>query len=202
MVIESGREVQQQVYGTPDNPWPVGPDEWEQRAREAIDRGAFDYIAGGAAQEWTVRANREAFDRWRLRPAMLRGNDTRDMAVEILGMRCAVPFLIAPIGVQEIAHADGDLAVARAAAATATPMVVSSAASYSMEDIAGELGTAPAWYQLYWVSDREVVASLVHRAQAAGYRGIIVTLDTLTLGWRDRDLRNAYLPFLQGRGVA
>ena len=82
------------------------------------------------------------------------------------------------------------------------PFILSSAASHSIEEIAAAMGDAPRWFQLYWVSDREVVESLVHRAEASGYAAIVVTLDTLTLGWRPRDLRNAYLPFRQGEGIA
>jgi len=120
----------------------------------------------------------------------------------VLGTSSPTPFFLAPVGVLSAAHADGDLAVARAAAASGVPWVVSTAASTSMETIAEAMGAAPRWYQLYWVSDREVVASLVHRAEAAGYAAIVLTLDTLQLGWRDRDLRNRYLPFILGEGIS
>ena len=131
-----------------------------------------------------MRANLEAFERRRLRPRMLAGNVERDLSVEVLGTRSPVPFLLAPIGVLSIAHPDAELAVARAAAATGVPMILSSAASSSIEDVAAELGETPRWFQLYWVSDRELAGSLVDRAGAAGYGAIVVTLDTLILGWR------------------
>jgi lactate 2-monooxygenase len=149
-----------------------------------------------------MRANLEAFERRRLRPRMLTGNSTRDISVEVLGTRSPAPFLLAPIGVLSIAHADGELAVARAAASTGVPMVLSSAASHSIEEVAEAMGEAPRWFQLYWVNDRDVVASLVRRADEAGYAALVVTLDTLTLGWRDRDLRKPYLPFVTGEGCA
>ena len=149
-----------------------------------------------------MRANREAFERRRLRPRMLGGHTRRDLAVEVLGTTSPVPFLLGPVGVLSIAHPEGELAVARAAAAAGVPFVLSTAASHSIEEVADAMGEAPRWFQLYWVSDREVVESLVGRAEAAGYGAIVVTLDTLVLGWRPRDLRNAYLPFRDGEGIA
>jgi isopentenyl diphosphate isomerase/L-lactate dehydrogenase-like FMN-dependent dehydrogenase len=184
-----GSQVQNAIYVSGESPWPIAPDDWERRAAEVLEPGPFDYIAGGAGSEATMRANLEAFGRWRLRPRMLTGNREREIAVEVLGMRSPAPFFLAPVGVLSIAHADGELAVARAAAATGVPMILSSATSHSLEEVADAGGDAPRWFQLYWVNDRDVVLSLVGRAAAAGYRAIVVTLDTLTLGWRDRDLR-------------
>ncbi len=197
-----GSQVQNAIYVSGESPWPISPEEWEARAAETLEPGPFDYIAGGAGSEATIRANLEAFGRRRLRPRMLTGNLERDISVEVLGTRSPAPFLLAPIGVLSIAHPDGELAVARAAAATGVPMVLSSAASHSLEEVAGELGDAARWFQLYWVNDREIAMSLVDRAEAAGYGALVVTLDTLTLGWRDRDLRKPYLPFVTGEGCA
>jgi lactate 2-monooxygenase len=197
-----GSQYQNEIYITGESPWPVGADEWEARASEKLESGPFGYIAGGAGNEATVRANREAFERRRLRPRMLAANTVRDLSVEVLGTPSPFPFFLAPVGVLSIAHTDGELAPARAAAALRVPFILSSAASHSIEEIAAAMGDAPRWFQLYWVSDREVVESLVHRAEASGYSAIVVTLDTLTLGWRPRDLRNAYLPFRAGEGIA
>jgi lactate 2-monooxygenase len=197
-----GSQYQNEIYITGESPWPVGADEWEARAAEKLDSGPFGYIAGGAGNEATVRANREAFERRRLRPRMLVGNTVRDLSVDVLGTPSPFPFFLAPVGVLSIAHSDGELAPARAAAALRVPFILSSAASHSIEEIAVAMGDAPRWFQLYWVSDREVVESLVRRAEASGYAAIVVTLDTLTLGWRPRDLRNAYLPFREGEGIA
>jgi lactate 2-monooxygenase len=196
----SGSEVQNAINVSGESPWPISPEEWEARAAEALEPGPFDYIAGGAGSESTMRANLEAFERRRLRPRMLTGNSERDITVEILGTKSPAPFLLAPIGVLSIAHPEGELAVARAASATGVPMVVSSASSHSLEEIAEV--DPPRWFQLYWVNDRQVTASLVERAEAAGYSALVVTVDTLSLGWRDRDLRRAYLPFLGGEGCA
>jgi isopentenyl diphosphate isomerase/L-lactate dehydrogenase-like FMN-dependent dehydrogenase len=132
---------------------------------------------------------------------MLAGNQQRDLHVNVLGTSSPTPFFLAPVGVLSAARPDGDLEVARAAAAAGVPWVVSTAASTPMETIATTMGAEPRWYQLYWVNDREVVASLVHRAEAAGYAAIVLTLDTLQLGWRVRDLRNQYLPFILGEGI-
>jgi lactate 2-monooxygenase len=145
-----------------------------------------------------MRANLEAFERWRIRPRMLTGNVDRDISVEVLGLRSPAPFLLAPIGVLSIAHPDGEVAVGKASTASGVPMVLSSAATHSIEQVA-ETG-CPRWFQLYWANDREICASFVARAEEAGYSAIVVTLDTLNLGWRPRDLRLAYLPFIQGEG--
>ena len=197
-----GTQVQNVIYLTGKAEWPVTPAEWEARAESALDPKAFGYIAGGAGAEQTMRANREAFERRRLRPHMLAGNVERDLSVEVLGTRSAAPFFLAPIGVLSIAHEDGELAPARAAAATGVPFILSSAASHSIEEVAEAMGDAPRWFQLYWINDRNVAASFVRRAAAAGFAAIVVTLDTPILGWRPRDLANAYLPFTTGEGCA
>jgi lactate 2-monooxygenase len=197
-----GSVVQNAIYASGESPWPISPEQWEALAAAALAPGPFDYIAGGAGSEATMRANREAFERRRLRPRMLRGNVRRDLSVEVLGTRSPAPFFLAPIGVLSIAHAEGELAVARAAAETGVPLVLSSVASHSLEEVAAVMGGAPRWFQLYWVNDREIAMSLVERATASGYGAIVVTLDTLTLGWRPRDLQKAYLPFITGEGCA
>jgi lactate 2-monooxygenase len=197
-----GTQVQNEIYISGESPWPVGADDWEARAVEKLAEGPLGYIAGAAGAESTLRANREAFERRRLRPRMLRAHTERELHVDVLGTESPFPFLLAPVGVLSIAHADGELAPARAAAAARVPFVLSTAASHSIEEIAEAMGDAPRWFQLYWVSNRDVVASLVRRAEAAGYGAIVVTLDTLILGWRPRDLRNAYLPFRDGEGIA
>jgi lactate 2-monooxygenase len=149
-----------------------------------------------------MRANLEAFERRRLRPRMLAGNIRRDLSVDVLGTVAPAPVWLAPVGVLSIAHADAEAGAARGAAAAGVPFVLSSAASTSIEQVAEAAGDAPRWFQLYWISNREVAASFVRRAEAAGYGAIVVTLDTPILGWRPRDLRRAYLPFLGGEGCA
>ena len=197
-----GTQVQNSIYLAGKAEWPITPAEWEARAEGALDPRAFGYIAGGAGAEQTIRSNREAFERRRLRPHMLAGNVERDLSVEVLGTRSTAPFFLAPIGVLSIAHEDGELAPARAAAATGVPFILSSAASHSIEEVAEAMGDAPRWFQLYWINDRNVAASFVRRAADAGFGAIVVTLDTPILGWRPRDLGNAYLPFITGEGCA
>ncbi|HEX7083054.1 MAG TPA: alpha-hydroxy-acid oxidizing protein [Gaiellaceae bacterium] len=195
----SGALVQNAIYIARQPPeWPVDADGWERAAEERLAPGPFGYVAGGAGGESTMRANLEAFERWRIRPRMLTGNVQRDQSVEVLGLRSAAPFLLAPIGVLSIVHEEAELGAARAAAAAGVPFTLSSAATHSIEQIAEAGG--PRWFQLYWVNDRDICASFVSRAEAAGYSAIVVTLDTLTLAWRPRDLRQAYLPFLEGEG--
>jgi lactate 2-monooxygenase len=195
----SGAMIQNAIYIAQQPPeWPVAFDDWERAAEAKLDSGAFGYIAGGAGAEETMRANREAFQRWRIRPRMLAGNASRDISVEVLGLRSPAPFFLAPVGVLSIAHDEAEVGVAKASAASGVPMLLSSAATHSIEQVAET--NAPRWFQLYWVNDREICASFVRRAEAAGYGAIVVTLDTLTLGWRPRDLREAYLPFIKGEG--
>ena len=195
-----GSLVQNAIYIEGRAEWPVGPEDWEAAAESVLDAGAFGYIAGGAGGEATMRANLDAFERRRLRPRMLAGNVERDLTVEVLGTTSAAPFLLAPVGVLSIAHAEAEIGAARGAAATGVPFVLSSAATSTIEAVAEAMDDAPRWFQLYWINDREVAASFVRRAEASGYSAIVVTLDTPALAWRPRDLRNAYLPFLRGEG--
>ena len=156
-----GGQFQTGIYLSGGYEWPLTAADWEGRAREKLERRPFDYVAGGAGAEATMRANREAFERRRIRPRMLTGNAQRDLSVEVLGTRSPAPFLLAPIGVLSIAHPDGELAVARAAASSGVPMVLSSAATSSLEEVAAT--NAPRWFQLYWVSDRNICESFVRR---------------------------------------
>jgi lactate 2-monooxygenase len=181
---------------------PVDAGRLEEKAEELMRREAFAYVAAGAGGEGTLRANREAFHRWRIVPRMLRDVSQRDTGIELFGRRLDSPFLLAPIGVLELAHRQADLAVARAARAEGVPMIFSSQASRPMEACAQELGDSPRWLQLYWSSSDELVESFVSRAEACGCEAIAVTLDTTILGWRPRDLEPAYLPFLRGKGIA
>ncbi|MGH3759671.1 lactate 2-monooxygenase [Actinophytocola sp.] len=178
----------------------------EDAARERLDPGPFGYVAGGAGSGATMRANREAFDRWRIVPRMLSDATKRDLATTVLGTSMPAPVLLAPIGVQSIVHPDGELATARAAAELGVPMILSTASSHSIEDVAaankGSNGDGPRWYQLYWPNDNDVTISILSRAKAAGFTTLVLTLDTWTLAWRTMDLDQAYLPFIRGIGTA
>ena len=181
---------------------PVDAARLEAAAERALTPEAFAYLAGGAGAETTMRANRTAFERWRILPRMLRDVSVRDTSVELFGRRIPAPFYLSPIGVLELMHAQADAAVARAAAASGLPMVFSNQASIPMEQCAAVMGHAPRWFQLYWSKDDELVESFVHRAEACGCEAIVVTLDTPMLGWRARDLDLAHLPFVLGKGIA
>jgi lactate 2-monooxygenase len=174
----------------------------EQKAKEVLRPQAWDYVQGGAGLEHSIRANREAFDRWKLVPRMLRDISQRDLSTELFGSRLPAPVLLAPVGVQGIVHADAELAVARAAASLGIPMVLSTVSSRPMEQVAQALGDGIGWFQLYWSKDQEVAASFLRRAEAAGFKALVVTLDIPMLGWRERDIEHAYLPFLLGEGIA
>lgn len=199
MALDPGNVVQNAIYLSGGTPWPIGFDAWESRARELLEQTAYDYVAGGAGAEETMRANVDAFRRRALRPRMLAGTAERDLSVDVLGLHSPAPFLLAPVGVLSIVHADAERAVAAASRSTGVPLVLSSAASTSLEDVAAI--DPPRWFQLYWWGDPELAESLVRRVEAAGYGAIVLTVDTLTLGWRPRDLRNGYLPFLKGEGL-
>jgi lactate 2-monooxygenase len=181
---------------------PAGPSGLEARAEAAMSPEAFAYIAGGAGREATMAANQAAFDRHRIVPRMLRDVGTRDLSISLFGRTRPHPVLAAPIGVQEMAHGDGDLATARACAELDVPLVISNQASHPMEAIATAMGAAAKWFQLYWGKSDELVASLVRRAEACGCEALVVTLDTAMLGWRCRDLDLGYLPFLAAKGIA
>src|SRR5689334_12619077 len=128
----SGAMIQNAIYIAQQPPdWPVTADDWDAAAREKLDEGAYGYIAGGAGSEQTMRANLDAFAKWYIRPRMLTGNAVRDISVEVLGMRSPAPFFLAPVGVLSIAHDEAEVGVARAAASSGVPMILSTAATNS-----------------------------------------------------------------------
>jgi L-lactate dehydrogenase (cytochrome) len=172
----------------------------EELACERMPAASFGYVAGSAGSESTARANREALESWRLVPRLLRNVAAVDTATTVLGTPMPAPVALAPVGVLSIVHPEGESAVARAAASVGVPMVVSTAASTTLEDVAAASGVGPRWYQLYWPKDRDLAVSFLERAAASGYGALVVTLDTYTMGWRPRDLDAAFLPFLQGVG--
>jgi lactate 2-monooxygenase len=199
-------DVQAEVFGNPGLPaesrLPFAVEEWERRARAVLSPAAFGYLANGAGGEDTMRANREGFYRLRIWPRLGRDVAERDLTVTVLGTKSAAPFFLAPIGVQGILHPEGERAVARAAAEMRVPFVLSTVSSATIEEVAEIMGMAPRWFQLYAGRSREVMTSMIRRAESAGYDAIVITLDTTMLGWREADLTQAYLPFLTGEGVA
>lgn len=174
----------------------------EKRASQKLSKEAFAYIAGGAGVESTAHANRRDFDSWKIWPRMLRGVDRRDMSATLFNREITAPFFLSPIGVLELAHKQADLAVARAAARHRIPFTFSNQASFPLERCSKEMNGSQLWFQLYWSKNQDLVQSFLERAEKSGASAIVVTLDTTLLGWRPRDLELAYLPFLQGKGIA
>jgi isopentenyl diphosphate isomerase/L-lactate dehydrogenase-like FMN-dependent dehydrogenase len=181
---------------------PLTAEELELKARGVLPPEAFTYVAGGAGNEDTVRANRDAYRRWRIVPRFLRDVSRRDLSVVVLGRRFPAPVMMAPIGVQSMLNADAELAVARAARSLGVPLILSTVSAKPMEAVAAAMGDVPHWFQLYWPGDKDLAASFVTRAEKAGFGAIVVTLDTYLLGWRERDLQLGWLPFLHGQGLA
>jgi L-lactate dehydrogenase (cytochrome) len=196
------REIYLRGLGGEQPTIPVSVAELERRAVAAMEPRTASYVCAGAGSEGTIDANAEAFRRRRIVPRMLRDVSERDLSTTLLGTAMPAPLLLAPIGVQRIVHEEGELAAARAAAAVGVPMIASSASHFTLEEIAAAGGAgAPRWFQLYWADDRDLVASFLERAEAAGYGAIVLTVDTFVPGWKPRDLQQAWLPFLEGVGM-
>lgn len=159
-------EIYQAGLGGKKPEHPISIENLDRKARSVLSAEAYDYVAGGAGSEDTVRANHEAFRRWRIVPRFLRDVSRRDLGVEVLGVRIPAPFMLAPIGVLSIVHPDADVAVARAARSLGVPLILSTAASTTMEDVAKAMAEVPRWFQLYWPRDEELTASLVARAES------------------------------------
>jgi 4-hydroxymandelate oxidase len=167
-------------------------DDYEPAAREVLPPDAYDYYAGGAGDEWTLAENRRVFERWVIRPRMLTGAYPPDPSTELLGTRISFPVLIAPWAYQRMAHPDGELATARAAARARTIMTVSSNAADALEDVAAASDFAK-WWQLYVYTDRAVSEEVLLRVHAAGYAAVCFTVDFPVAGLRHRDERNAFV---------
>ena len=180
--------------------YPIRFEELEARAHAAMPASLLSYVAGGCGNERTQDANAAAFAKWGLVPRMFVGAAKRDMSIDLFGMKLPSPLFMSPIGVIGLCAPDGhgDMATARAAAATGVPMVGSTLMVDTLEDVAGQFGETPGFFQLYTPTNRDLAASLVQRAEAAGYKALVVTLDTWLTGWRPRDLAAANFPQLRG----
>jgi lactate 2-monooxygenase len=172
----------------------------EQRAQAAMPASVLSYVQGGCGDEFTQRHNADAFNHWGLIPRMMVDCSTRDLSIELFGLKLPTPIFLSPIGVLGICttNGHGDLDVAQASALTGVPMIASTLSNDPLETVAKSLGETPGFFQLYTPKDKALAESLVHRAEAAGFKGIVVTLDTWLTGWRPRDLNAANFPQLQG----
>ncbi|EIM86179.1 FMN-dependent alpha-hydroxy acid dehydrogenase [Stereum hirsutum FP-91666 SS1] len=176
----------------------------EERAREATEgyHAAYMYTFGSAGSSSTNKANLKALQQWKIIPRMLRDASTRSLETTLFGNTYKSPVLVAPVGVQGILHKDGELATARAAAKVGVPFIMSTASTRPPEEVAEANGVDGArWYQLYWPHTDEITLSLLSRVKKAGFTALVVTLDTMLLGWRPHDLDTAYLPFAHGVGI-
>ena len=171
---------------------PVNVHEYERVAEERLDAGAFGYFAGGAGDEWTLRENRAAFERWTLRPRVLVDVSSVSTATTVLGTAISLPVLVAPVAFQRIAHPDGEIATARAAAAAGTIMCLSTVATAAPAELTTAAPGAPRWFQVYVFKDRGITRALIDRAVEAGFSALVLTVDTPYLGRRERDLRTGF----------
>ena len=174
----------------------------EALAARVLEPEPLAYILAGAGDADTTRANAAAFRHWRIKRRRVGERSKVDLSTTVLGTRMPAPVIFAPIGVQKLAHPDGDLASARAAAELDLTYVHSTQGAYAMEEVAAANGAGSRWYQLYWPNDDELVVSFLRRARAAGYTHLVITLDTTMLGWRPLDLDRGYSPFLENLGIA
>jgi lactate 2-monooxygenase len=176
----------------------------EARAAAAMPPSVLGYVRGGCGDEFTQRENADAFNHWGMVPRMMVDCSTRDLSVELFGHTYPSPLFMAPIGVTGLCTQDlaGDLAAARAAAETGVPFCAATLSNHPLEQVAQAMGDTPGFFQLYTPKDRDLAASLVSRAEAAGFKAIVVTLDTWLTGWRPRDLNVANFPQLRGHVLA
>jgi len=172
----------------------------EARASAAMPAAVLNYVQGGCGEELTQRRNADAFAHWGMVPRMLVDSAKRDLTTELFGLTLPSPLFMAPVGVAGLCTQDGhgDLAAARASAETGVPLMQSTLGNDPLEDVVAACGDTPAFFQLYTPRNEELAASLVSRAEAAGYKAIVVTLDTWVTGWRPRDLNAGNFPQLRG----
>lgn len=203
MMLDS-EKLQMKFYESGDGAaklLPVSFDEWESRAKSLLAAAPFGYVHGAAGAGDTNRSNVEAFQKYRIRPRVCCDITERDMSISLFGAKLPFPVLFAPIGVNTILHPEGELAPARAAVKLGVPYILSNVSSIPMETVAEAMGNGVRWFQLYPPKNHELTRSFLRRAEATGYSAIVVTVDSTLLGWRETDLRNAYLPFLSGQGM-
>ncbi|KIP02707.1 hypothetical protein PHLGIDRAFT_32097 [Phlebiopsis gigantea 11061_1 CR5-6] len=178
-------------------------DEVEKEAREKLKdyKDAFLYVFGSAGNCSADRWNRSELERWRIVPRMLRDATVRNLDTTLFGVKYRSPLIVAPVGVQGIVHPDGEIASAAAAKEVGVTYVMSTASTRTIEKVAEANGSGHRWYQLYWPVGKDCTLSLLKRAKASGFTALIVTLDTMLLGWRPHDLDTSYLPFTHGIGA-
>jgi isopentenyl diphosphate isomerase/L-lactate dehydrogenase-like FMN-dependent dehydrogenase len=197
----NGEEIQMNFYESGDEAakqLPISFEEWEERAKKVLAAGPFGYVYGAAGAGDTLKANLHAFKKYCIWPRVCSDISKRNLKISLFGKSVKFPFLLAPIGVNSILHSKAELVPAKICAELGVPYILSNVSTMSMEQVAEVMGDSLRWFQLYPPKDRELTKSFIKRAEAAGYSAIVVTVDSTLLGWRETDLRNAFLPFLSG----
>ncbi|WP_438313670.1 alpha-hydroxy-acid oxidizing protein [Sporosarcina sp. FA9] len=192
----------QTMSSSVDEQFPINFKALEEKASTLLSKGAFGYIQSGAGGEETLKKNTSSFSKLSIVPRFLNDVSNVDTSITLFGRTYPQPFLLAPVGMLKLAHEDAEIATAKAAAEYGIPYIQSTVSSYSIEQIAAETGTSPKWFQLYWSNHKEISYNMVRRAEKAGYEAIVLTVDTVMLGWREEDLRNQFSPLKLGLGKA
>ena len=181
-----------------DKPFPICFDDLEQAVADKIPAGPYGYVRSGAGGEESLRNNRNAFAKYSVVPRFLTDVSNPDTSIELFGKKHPTPFLFAPVGMNKMAHEDGELAVVRAAEKLEMPYIQSTVSSYALEEVAAVAPNHTKWFQLYWSTNEEIAYSMAARAEAAGFEAIVLTVDTVMLGWREEDVRNQFSPLKLG----
>jgi isopentenyl diphosphate isomerase/L-lactate dehydrogenase-like FMN-dependent dehydrogenase len=174
---------------------------WRRKAEEQLSPNAFGYLSGGSGSEVSLQYNDEQFNRYRLIPRLLRDVSHVDTSIKLFDSIIQAPILLAPIGFHTIVHESGELASAGAANQSGLPFIQSTVASFSIEEVSDVMTESDHYFQLYWPSDDEVAYSFVRRAEQAGVKGLVITVDTPILGRREIDLAHDYFPMDEGAGM-
>ncbi|WP_431028982.1 alpha-hydroxy acid oxidase [Lysinibacillus sp. LZ02] len=181
-----------------DKPFPICFDDLEKAVAEKIPVGPYGYVRSGAGGEQSLRNNRNAFAKYSIVPRFLTDVSNPDTSIELFGKKHPTPFLFAPVGMNKMAHEDGELAVVRAAEKLDMPYIQSTVSSYALEEVAEAAPNHTKWFQLYWSTNEEIAYSMASRAEKAGFEAIVLTVDTVMLGWREEDVRNQFSPLKLG----
>src|SRR3989440_1197396 len=176
----------------------INIEDLRRAAKRRLPRVVFDYIDGGAEDEWTLRANCRAFEQMTFRPRCAVATPTCDLRVSILGASLSMPFILAPVGSSRLMYPRGEEAAASSAGAAGIVYALSTLSGCCLEDVAAA-SKGPLWYQLYLVGGRDCALSTIERAKAAGFSALVVTIDTAVAGMRERDLRNGVKELLSGK---
>jgi isopentenyl diphosphate isomerase/L-lactate dehydrogenase-like FMN-dependent dehydrogenase len=169
-------------------------DDLEQQARQQLDQASYDFVAGGAGSELTLRANREAFQKITIMPRVLTGIKVVDTSTDLLGQRVSMPIYVTPMANHGVVHPLAEVGSAQGAKKAGTLFVAPTASNKTMEEVATAIKDSPRWFQLYFNKDPEVNKQLLQRAEKAGYSAIVLTVDLPVLGTRDRNVRNSFMP--------